>query len=265
MPTNYSSKYEDSNGLTIYTQNDEQQKIARRIISYVRKRWKPLPYYYHLKPGGHVAAVRLHLEHLYFARADLKKFFNNATRRKIERALGKLGINYEIIQEITANSIVTDHSSNNKHVPFGFVQSPLLATLALHKSALGSYFKKVSTSTIVTLSVYMDDILISSNSIEDLNLILDKMLEASQISKFPINPEKLVRPTDSLTIFNIKLSHRAMCLTPDRLAEFETAIRQESEIKVINGIISYVRAVNEGQYLHLKTIFEEVLQQRAAA
>lgn len=255
MPANYASKYLDSNGLLIYTQTDEQQERGYQFISLISDRWNPRPYYYHLQPGGHVAATRSHLHHQYFARTDLKKFFYNVTRRKVSRALGGIGINYENVQNILAHSIVLDQASNVRHIPFGFVQSPLLATLALHKSALGSFLKKLSHSTSITLSIYMDDILLSSDSIADLQLTINALLEASAIGNFPINQEKLVLPCTALEIFNIELSQHMMKITADRFQEFEDAIRQGSSAEVIHGIISYVHTVNNFQAMQLESLF----------
>ena len=254
MPANYASKYLDSNGLLIYTQTDEQQKLGYQFISLIRDRWNPRPYYYHLQPGGHVAAARSHLHHQYFARTDLKKFFYNVTRRKVSRVLGGIGINYESVQNIVAHSIVLDQASNVRHVPFGFVQSPLLATLALHKSALGAFLKTLSHSTSVTMSIYMDDILLSSDSIADLQLAIDGLLKSSTIGNFPINQEKLVLPCAALEIFNIELSQHKMEISAERLQEFEGAIRQSSSAEVIHGIISYVHTVNNLQAMQLESL-----------
>jgi len=254
MAANYASKYQDAKGLLIHTQTPEQQAIGHEIISTVNDRWNPSPYFYHLKPGGHVAAVKSHLNDKFFTRADLRKFFNHVTRKKLTRSLGGIGIAYESVLYIVENSTVLDEEASKRHVPFGFVQSPLLATLALHKSALGRFLKKVAKSGTITLSVYMDDILLSSNSKDELHDAIKELQQACSSANFSINSEKLIMPCEELEIFNIELSHSKMRLTERRLEEFARAIQENASEEVVGGIISYAHTVNIQQRDYLLSL-----------
>ena len=104
------------------------------------------------------------------------------------------------------------------------------------------------------MSIYMDDILLSSDSIADLQLAIDGLLKSSTIGNFPINQEKLVLPCAALEIFNIELSQHKMEISAERLQEFEGAIRQSSSAEVIHGIISYVHTVNNLQAMQLESL-----------
>ena len=167
--------------------------------------------------------------------------------------MGNIGFSYADVENIIVNSTVRDENSNSRYVPFGFVQSPIIATLTLHKSALGRFLKTQFLSREVKLSIYMDDIMLSSNSKKALEKSMGALLEISAVSNFPLNLEKLVAPTENLEIFNISVSHKDMRITDEKFQEFEESVIQNHSVEKVDGIVSYVLSVNieQGKKLQL--------------
>ena len=99
---------------------------------------------------------------------------------------------YKIAREIAEKSTVQcPHSNVKKYVlPFGFVQSPILASFCLHKSRLGVYLDKLYESGDFKVSVYMDDIIISGKNLEYLKEILVELNRISDHSGFQLNQKK---------------------------------------------------------------------------
>lgn len=101
MPVFYSAKYQDANGRWIYTQNKDQKAEGDRITRWVLNKWQPHAIYYHFRSGGHVEAVRLHLEHRFFLKSDIHQFFNHVSRGKIICCLVKAGFSYKAARFVT--------------------------------------------------------------------------------------------------------------------------------------------------------------------
>jgi proteasome assembly chaperone (PAC2) family protein len=79
------------------------------------------------------------------------------------------------------------------------VQSPILASVCLDDSTLGEYIKACSNNAILNISVYMDDIVISSNSIQELVKQMEYLKDAAKSSHFSLNTEKESLPSDSIS------------------------------------------------------------------
>jgi hypothetical protein len=60
--------------------------------------------------------------------------------------------------------------------PYRFVQSPILATLVLSTSAVGEYLRSLGQD--ITVFVYMDDVCLSSYSLEALEVALEGLKTA---------------------------------------------------------------------------------------
>lgn len=161
MVYNYEYRYERKPGRYIYIQTAASSKEGRAIIKRVGRLYKPHPIFFHLRRrGGHVAAMRVHAGSEYLTRFDIDNFFGNVTRTKISRALRDISISYRAAFNIAHASVVVEGS--RRCLPFGFCQSPILATLVLERSVLGRELKRLATAGF-HVSVYMDDIVLSSN------------------------------------------------------------------------------------------------------
>ncbi|EDM48723.1 putative reverse transcriptase [Marinobacter algicola DG893] len=97
------------------------------------------------------------------------------------------------------------------------------------------------------VSVYMDDIVISSNSDADLSNVLLEIKPLAEKAGFPLNEAKEEGPAEKITAFNIELSNGVLTLTEERLQDFIAAYRESDNFNVISGIVGYVTTVNTGQ------------------
>lgn len=97
------------------------------------------------------------------------------------------------------------------------------------------------------VSVYMDDIVISSSHDVDLSNVLREVKEIAEKAGFPLNSAKEEGPAGKITAFNIELSKNTLALTDERLQEFIMAYRETDNLNVQSGIVGYVTTVNKDQ------------------
>ncbi|WP_245472511.1 reverse transcriptase domain-containing protein [Rhizobium jaguaris] len=90
-------------------------------------------------------------------------------------------------------------------LPYGFVQSPILATLVLAKSAIGIYLRGLPAT--ITVSVYMDDICLSGNGEADLQTAFEGLIAAVAEAGFTLNDERRAPPAPQIDIFNCILAN----------------------------------------------------------
>lgn len=188
--------------------------------------------------------MKAHLHNRCFATLDISGFFDSVTRKKICRALRSIGIDQRKAWEIARESTVEKTwRKSDFSLPYGFVQSPALASLALDRSALGRGMKVLARSNHTRLSCYVDDVVLSGveeEAVENGRLVL---IEAAGLSGFVINATKSQLPGAQITAFNVVLSNGEMAITDDRMHEFEgDLIRATSSAAA--AIIAYVRSVN---------------------
>lgn len=118
---------------------------------------------FHLRKGGHVAAIHNHREGLYFAKLDIANFFYSVSRRRVQSALARIGL--ESPRFFAKWSTVRNpYREPDFAIPYGFVQSPILASLVFHFSETAEFIR--NSINDVNISVYVDDISISSISEE---------------------------------------------------------------------------------------------------
>jgi len=244
---NYQYYFLTNSGKRVYVQTDEHKYLGRQILQIVRKNWKKPNYFFHLRGGGHVAALSVHSDNLWKAKIDLKSFFNNVTRNKIIKSLKKNGLGYNQSEEIAIVSTVKyEHASNKFILPFGFVQSPILASLVLNQSAIGKRLSQLHHEGM-TVSVYMDDIIISGSLYELVQTSMKEIICAAKDSNFPVNVEKTEGPLETIRAFNIESSYQYMAIESHRFEEMQSSIFFHKNLQVTNGILSYVESINPNQ------------------
>ena len=250
----YVYKFTSRNGHQVFVPSESGRQAGAVVHADVRRRWQPPHYFYHLRAGGHVAALRAHLHNRCFATLDISGFFDSITRSKVHRALRSIGLDHcralEIAQESTVEKT---RRKRDFSLPYGFVQSPALASLALDRSALGRSLKAVARSNHTRLSCYVDDIVLSGAeeaAIESSRLTL---IDAAHKSGFVFNSVKSQLPGPEITAFNIALTHDVMAITDDRMREFESDILGMPPIAAA-AVIAYVRTVNRLQAAHLMEV-----------
>ncbi|MEY0965521.1 reverse transcriptase domain-containing protein [Providencia alcalifaciens] len=239
----YKFELKENHWIYVPTKVERQKGIS--LLDDLYSKWLPPLYYYHLRNGGHVAALKVHLENKYFAHIDLKGFFNSTGRSRITRVLKEF-YPFEKAREIAKFSTVKNlvNFTPSHVLPFGFVQSPILATLCLHKSFLGNRIRTYFNRKDIKISVYMDDIIISSLEKNVLSEIYSDLIESIKISHYLINEIKSQPPSEQIIVFNIYLSQNKLRITEERILEFLINYTRAKSSKVKEGIKSYVQTIN---------------------
>lgn len=249
MKPRWSSKFEVKKGSWVFVPTEEAISYGKAIKLELESHWTPPSYYYHLRDGGHVKALSLHKSNQFYIHLDISNFFGCINKSRVTRCLKGI-YPYSKAREIAVESTVKNPSSSEQSdfvLPFGFVQSPILASLCLQKSKLGKYLSSLNKIEGVSVSVYMDDVVISSDDMDFLQNVMEEIKPIADRSKFTLNEEKEEGPSSQITAFNIELSNGVLKLTERRLKEFIRSYRDSESFDVISGIVGYVETVNKNQ------------------
>ncbi len=213
------------------------------MVKAILKRWSPNASMYHLKKkGGHVAAMRPHIGKSYHASVDLTNFFGSVSRTKVHRALMKIGFRNRQALDIASESCV--ELGGRKFLPYGFPQSMILASLVLEKSVLGATISDLRASgTIVT--VYVDDILLSAETLEELREAYDRVLESVVLSGFEPSVKKSEPPSTEIHSFNCRISDRLEILE-ERMERFKEQVKLATP-RGRAALLRYVGVINGDQ------------------
>ena len=237
-------------GTRVFVPTAHGRALGERIKKEVSRIWKAPGNFFHLVSGGHVSAARSHMQAEWLASLDIKQFFDQVTRTKVHRSLKTIGVPHLDAWEMACDSTVDKMLPGRAFsLPFGFVQSPLLASVVLAQSALGRAIRKLIRDGL-NVSVYVDDITISGVSEKAVIGAVGALEEAAEVSGFLFNPEKTQLPSRRVVSFNIEFGLGYMEISEDRMAQFEIALRGGNE-HVIEGILGYISTVNIEQYEHL--------------
>lgn len=242
-------KFELKPDCWVFMPDDKTKILGKEIKSAIASKWTPPRYYAHLRRGGHVTALKKHLGNTLFFRTDIEKFFNSINRNRVTRHLHSLLKDYFLAQSMANESTVLwpNHSPKAHILPYGFVQSAIIASLCLHKSALGRYLNKLEGNGF-KVSVYMDDIIISTSlPIEKAEAALAELKSKATRSRLELNPAKTVGPVDSICVFNVTLTQHNIEVSNERLAKFEEELSSTGEQSVIDGILGYVETISPAQ------------------
>jgi hypothetical protein len=241
----YLHKFVLPNGHQVFVPSASAREAGSAVHADVLRRWRVPYYFYHLRSGGHLAAVKAHLHNRCFSTLDISGFFDSVTRSKIYRALRSTRIDRWRAWEIARQGTV-EKTPGSFSLPYGFVQSPALASLALDRSALGRQMKVLARSNHTRLSCYVDDLVLSGVeecAVESGRLAL---IKAARLSNFVINTTKSQLPGPQITVFNIVLSNGEMALTADRQHQFERDLIHATP-PAAAAILAYTQSVNSSQ------------------
>jgi hypothetical protein len=246
MPLAYSHSFRTSSGLLVYVPTEYGQVRGYDIIKLVLNRWRPPPHFFHFRSGGHVAACLHHKASSSFAHSDIESFFDSVTRTKVHRVLRRLGVPHEDALEITHVSTVARVAEPGKYaLPFGFVQSMVLASAALDRSQLGKHLR-IGHRYHVKVSVYVDDILLSAAREEHLEAYMADLIKAGHAAGYCFNASKMSPPGSKAEAFNIIVSADDLHISAARMAAFEGAVHGGSPATA-SAVLRYVESVNKGQ------------------
>lgn len=250
MQKNYDLCFKTPQKRWIFVPTNECRLKGEAFVEEIAKKWSPPGCFYHFKSGGHVAAIKLHKKHQYFAKLDIQKFFPSITKSKVVRSLKLAGFPYTRALTIAEWSVVASKDDKGKRIlPYGFIQSQLIAAVCMDCSAMGSFVRNQIPKG-VAISIYVDDIIISSNNKNQLEEVYEGLVSAIEAAGFLVNEEKSHSPKDSSTAFNIDFDNSKMAITDKRFSDFLASI-SPIEDKKTEAIIAYVNSVNKEQALAL--------------
>jgi hypothetical protein len=246
MPAKWIQRFELKPGVWVYVPTPEVAVAGRALKTATGERWHAPSYYYHLSKGGHLSALRAHIGNTFFAHRDIDNFFGSINASRITRWLKPL-FGYVSARQYAIESTVLHQQSGEKILPFGFVQSPILASLCLSHSRLGKKLEELHRRKDVTVSLYMDDILVSALDEATLATAVAELDEAAERSRLPFNLAKRTDPGRAVKAFNIVLANQAMEIEVGRLEKLVERHREATSDQVQRGIEAYVRSVSAGQ------------------
>lgn len=233
-------RFNRPNGKPVYVPTEEGRRIGKQLVAAVRRRYEPESYFYHLQKGGPVAAIHVHRKNKYFARVDLENFFYSIARNRVSRALQALGVaRGEYYGKWS--TVKSQFAPPSYALPYGFVQSPLLASLILSQSALGQLLRELNGKVVV--SVYVDDIALSGNNKRVLQRAYQKIKRVCVASNFVINQAKCAPPGLAIELFNCHLEHMQTVVTEERRAEFNSKPRTDQSYLAFER---YCEAIERG-------------------
>ena len=245
MGQNYEYRFELKPGKFVYIPTCDALKDGKSIVDALRRSWSPAEYFCHFgKRGGHVTAMRAHLPNKFIASIDIEGFFTSITRTKIHRALGSVGYSNRYALDVASRSCV--EVEGRKFLPYGFVQSMALATLAVEKSELGKRISLLRDSKL-TITMFVDDIIISSNSQFQLKSGFDCLNDAISVSNFSMSVAKSSPPNSQLNVFNCMIESGSMRIDDSRMERFIEQLKTCSDLGRIS-ILKYIKLINHEQH-----------------
>lgn len=227
------------NGKPIFAPNEFSIELGNELKRKVAKKYKFDRYIYHFKEGSHVAALHLHRKNGFFCRVDINRFFYSVRRNRVKRVLKAIGVPKP--EYYAKWSCVKNPFEGGGYVlPYGFVQSPILATLVLAESPVGTFLRSLPAS--ISCSVYMDDLCLSGNDQAELKVAFDGLVAAVAEAGFTLNADKTREPAAEIDIFNCSLENGATAVLPGRVNEFYAEERSEAAIEAFETYRDIVKS-----------------------
>lgn len=239
---NYEYAYK-RNGKPIFAPSALGQRIGEDIKAQVGSSYAFDDFIYHLKKkGGHVAALHAHRPHQYFARVDIRRFFYSIARNRVARALRAIGI--PRAEHYAKWSCVKNPSETPSYsLPYGFIQSPILATLVLLQSGVGALLRKIVSQGAVMVTVYMDDISLSSDDLAELQSAFNELLASLEEAEFEVNPAKTRTPGPAMDLFNCDVEQGRTVVADERVDLFLSEPRSQVSVTAFHD---YCESVADG-------------------
>lgn len=248
MHPKWLDKFELKPGKWVFVPSAEAKKVGYKIKADVEKHWTAPDNFYHLRAGGHVEALKAHVHHTSFLHLDIRDFFGSVNRSRVTRCLTPF-FGYAVARSMSNDSTVQHPTIKGRYmVPYGFVQSPLLASLALADSALGARLAKFDVHADFAVSVYVDDIIVSADDANALQACAGELAAAAEKSRFELNGDKQEGPAPTIRAFNVELAHGNLTMTQKRFDEMKAVLLEPTSTQSKkDGIRGYVRTINAAQ------------------
>ena len=160
----------------------------------------------------------------------------------MQRALSAIGVGRA--RHYAKWSCVKNPYGNLGYVlPYGFIQSPILATLVLMESGVGTLLRELDAGGDVTVTVYMDDICLSSDDLGGLQEAFDALLERLDQANFVVSGQKVRPPSPAMDVFNCDLESGQTEVQQQRIDLFEAEPRSDASME---AFARYCLIVEEG-------------------
>jgi hypothetical protein len=229
-------------GKPVFVPTKIGRRIGKEIKEAVEGAYAFDPIYFHLRRGGHVAAMHHHRINHFFARIDISNFFYSISRRRVQSALDRIGIaNARFYAQWS--TIVNPFGDPRYSLPYGFVQSPILASLVVATSELGQQLRQLPAT--IKVGVYVDDISLSSDNVDELQKAYDATLAIIGSDGFAVSDDKLRPPAPAIDIFNCDLAHGQSSVTDVRVNAFFSSQRS---LEAEEAFVSYCASVEVGNH-----------------
>jgi len=241
-------KFEIKKDRWVHVPSKDMVIFGKKLHKFIRRKWNPPFYYYHLRNGGHVIAAKNHKHNDFFSAIDISNFFESTSQSRVTREL-KTILPYNQAREVAKISTVRVPGSKDKKfsIPYGYPQSPILASFCLRNSYVGNVLDSINKGGLILVSVYMDDIVLSSKDLNVLNDAFNLICNALKKSHYQINIDKTQPPSEKIRVFNLELSHDQIKVCSDRLIQFIQAYAKTQNEFERKGIAAYIRSVNPQQ------------------
>jgi hypothetical protein len=237
---NFAYSFENKRGKPVFVPSQRGYEVGYELKERVEDAFAIDEMFFHFRQGGHLAALHMHRANRYFARADLHNFFYSISKHRVARALHEIGI-AKAGYFAKWSCVKNPYAPPSYALPYGFVQSPLLATLVFGRSPLGAFLRDIRGRATVT--VYMDDIAISSDRLDLLQGIFPLLQAKIGEAQFQINANKTIAPCPSMELFNCDLELDRTAVSKDRVAEFYDEPKSDRSIEAFRR---YCMSVEEG-------------------
>lgn len=227
----------------IFAPTELGRRVGADIKEQVEQAYQFDDFIYHLqKNGGHVAALHAHRPHEFFSRIDIRRFFYSIARPRVRRALSSIGVN-RALHYAKWSCVKNPHGKPAYALPYGFVQSPILATLVLMKSGVGAFLRSLMAEGRVLVTVYMDDISLSSDDLTGLEAAFDELLARLAEAEFEISQHKTRKPGPAMDLFNCDLKSGHTVVRGVRVELFKSKVRSAASLDAFER---YCASVEEG-------------------
>lgn len=232
-------------GKFIFVPSERGERIGRDIKAQVELACPFDDFVFHLRrKGGHVAALHAHRAHRYFARVDIRRFFYSIARNRVRRALSAIGIE-RALHYAKWSCVKNPHHDGPSYVlPYGFIQSPALATLVLMQSGVGAFLRGLAAGEDVMPTVYMDDISLSSDDRAALQSAFDELVHLLADGEFEISPDKTRKPGPAMDLFNCDLTCGQTNVRLERIDKFLSEPHSENSVLAFDRYCASVEAGN---------------------
>lgn len=230
-----------SNGKHVFCPSEVGRAIGKEVKAKVEAAYSFDPFMSHFQEGAHIKALHDHRQNEFFCRVDITRFFYTIQRNRVKRALKEIGVAFP--EHYAKWSTVKNPYQGGGYVlPYGFVQSPILATLVLSLSPVTTFLRQLDST--ITRSVYMDDISLSGPDIHALSVAYNELRENLIGSGFHLNEEKSRAPAKQIDIFNCDLAKDRSEVRPDRIAEFYAGERSDQSVAAFEQYCDIVKSSN---------------------